>query len=1376
NTSVRIAFSAIDPVSGTWFTRYNISDSATPPDNGTDSYWSNYTISVGYSTAGIHYLHYYSVDNANNTETTKSSAIKIDKQAPVTSFALTGTHTARSDWNNTAVGITLSAVDAGGSGNKYTRYMLTTSPTPPLLTDSGWTNYAGTFTYAVEGTHYLYFYSMDYALNNETIVACPCPIRIDTSAPPTTTAIISGDLPAREWNNTSVRIAFSAIDPVSGTWFTRYNISDSATPPDNGTDSYWSNYTIPVDYSTAGIHYLHYYSVDNANNTETTKSSAIKIDKQAPVTSFALTGTHPAGSDWNSTGVGITLTAVDAGGSNNKYTRYMFTDSLTPPLLTDSGWSTYGGTFTYSVEGTHYLHFYSMDYALNNETIVTCPCPIRVDMGAPTIPQPVISGVRGTNGWNTTLVTITFNPSSTTSGINNSWYRYYYQDTTPLNRPANTSGNVINVPSDGNYTVEFYTDSNSGNLASARLNIKIDTFAPVTSNTTLSGTQGTNGWYITPVSFDIGASDASGIAEASGVKNMTYVFNHTGVANTSVLKQASALPWHITEATEGISCYYFYSWDNAGNNGTLRNLTIKIDTKEPTTASTINGIPGKNGWNITNVSMFLTPTDSPGTVISATYYRINGQGADPFTLYTGPVTISDERNSTVEYYSVDEAGKEEMVNARNVLIDRTKPTTTIILNGSEGISGWFNSSVIINLTATDNANGSGVNSTNLSSTNINSFTRYDGNVTISSEGITTIYYYSTDNASNPEIIHSQAIKIDKSAPVTTNSTIGALDPDGWYTSDVSVMLTPTDTGGSGSKSTWYRVNGGTYLLYAPFQLTTEGNNTVEFFSTDNAGNNETPQRMQIKIGKSLPHTICTLSGTTNGNGAYTSDVSVNLTATEDGPGIDYLCYNLNGGLFTTVAGNNTTFKLTGGTYVIKYFAVDRIGRHESTNNTTVTIDRIAPVTTASLNRTATNGWYTSDVNVTLTATDSGIGVDFVRYSTNGGGYTVIPSGTTLTIVDNGTTTIRYYAVDKAGNSENIANCVVKIDKAPPTMSARVLSGTLLGDTSWYTTNVTVELSAADSVSGPARIVYNVSGSGDNTIAGNVYYVPVTLEGNVTIWFHAIDNAGNAGAPQSFNLSVDRNPLTTNCTLTGTKGNNDWYSTKVTVNLTAGDRLSEVNYTEYSFDNVNWINYTGPFEYGLNGIGTIYYHSKDIQGYVEPIRTRQLKIDLTDPQAICTLSGTQNAQGRFTSDVTVSLSGSDQSGIVQIQSSYDGSTWEMYTGPFVVPNGSSKLILYRAWDNAGRVGGNQTWIFFVNDAGQPTPTPTPTPTPGPDQIATITPEPTATPTPGPTGTPTTGPPPTPTEITSVPGFTVMAAFAALAGAMAIAVRNRQGRKK
>ena len=101
----------------------------------------------------------------------------------------------------------------------------------------------------------------------------------------------------------------------------------------------------------------------------------------------------------------------------------------------------------------------------------------------------------------------------------------------------------------------------------------------------------------------------------------------------------------------------------------------------------------------------------------------------------------------------------------------------------------------------------------------------------------------------------------------------------------------------------------------------------------------------------------------------------------------------------------------------------------STAAVDVVIDKTPPVTTCNLTGTAgDNGYYTSNVSVSLAAADAASGIYRTYYQLNGGSWNV---GTSLSIPNEGTNTLKYYSVDNAGFVEATKEVTIKIDKTAP---------------------------------------------------------------------------------------------------------------------------------------------------------------------------------------------------------------------------------------------------------------------------------------------------------------------------------------------------------
>jgi Bacterial alpha-L-rhamnosidase C-terminal domain/Bacterial alpha-L-rhamnosidase 6 hairpin glycosidase domain len=152
--------------------------------------------------------------------------------------------------------------------------------------------------------------------------------------------------------------------------------------------------------------------------------------------------------------------------------------------------------------------------------------------------------------------------------------------------------------------------------------------------------------------------------------------------------------------------------------------------------------------------------------------------------------------------------------------------------------------------------------------------------------------------------------LDSNAPTTTASVTPAA-PDGhngWYVTSPKVTLSATDdAGGSGVASTSYTIDGGATQTYsAPFTVD-DGTHTVQFWSTDNAGNVETAHTITLKVDTTEP-----VVGYTGNAGTYTpfQTVSIQCTATDPSPGsgIDpsaTSCADVNGPAYSFGLGPHT---------------------------------------------------------------------------------------------------------------------------------------------------------------------------------------------------------------------------------------------------------------------------------------------------------------------------------------------------------------------------------------------------------------------------------------------------------------------------------------
>ncbi len=312
--------------------------------------------------------------------------------------------------------------------------------------------------------------------------------------------------------------------------------------------------------------------------------------------------------------------------------------------------------------------------------------------------------------------------------------------------------------------------------------------------------------------------------------------------------------------------------------------SINLAGSSPTNASSVNWTVtfsenvvnvGSGNFSLANTGL-TSPSVSGVTPVSGSVYTVTastGTGSGSLGLNLSSIgAIADGAGNAL-------AGT---FTGQVYSIDKTAPVTTDN-TGAIG-NGWTRSTVVLALSPTDA--GSGVAHTYYSTDGSTpSAGSSEGTaITLSSDGIYTIKYFSVDTVGNTEAIETAGtqIRIDKTAPVTTDNT--ASIGSGVKTSPVTVTLSPSDSG-SGIAQTYYTINGsipttsssqGTSIV-----LSVDGTYTIKYFSVDNAGNTESVKTAGTQININLDPMVVDVSSTrTNGNYKAGTVIPVTVTFSE----------------------------------------------------------------------------------------------------------------------------------------------------------------------------------------------------------------------------------------------------------------------------------------------------------------------------------------------------------------------------------------------------------------------------------------------------------------------------------------------------------------
>jgi hypothetical protein len=279
------------------------------------------------------------------------------------------------------------------------------------------------------------------------------------------------------------------------------------------------------------------------------------------------------------------------------------------------------------------------------------------------------------------------------------------------------------------------------------------------------------------------------------------------------------------------------------NNANLSGLTLSSGTLSPVFSPATTSYSATVPNSTTSVGITPTVADSTATV------KVNSANATSgspsiVTLNPGPNPIA------VEVTAQDGTVKTYTVTVTMIISDTTPPVTTAVYSPNSS-TGWQISDTQLILSAADNISGVKITEYRV---NGGIWNVYAGPIMLTQNGIYTYEFRSTDNAGNVEITQSIVLKIDKTAPVTKYhfDPIYANDYSGrLYIKGYTTTLRATDNvSGSGVNTIQYRINGGTWIAYtSPFTVYAGVTHTVEYYSTDIAGNVESPiNKMDFDTG------------------------------------------------------------------------------------------------------------------------------------------------------------------------------------------------------------------------------------------------------------------------------------------------------------------------------------------------------------------------------------------------------------------------------------------------------------------------------------------------------------------------------------------------
>jgi len=1044
--------------------------------------------------------------NANNCTGQTNSAqasYTLDNTGPAVSAALTP---AANDagWNNGDVTVKWTATDAGSG----------VAAAQPFKSDHVTANGIATVTASGQTDRV-----------GNTGAGGSVTVRVDKAAP----AISASETKNADGTST---ISFTCTDSNSGGG----ESSGIASCVAEGTSPTSASKTVQPGATVKGA------ATDVAGNQTSITVTATPSDTTAPTITGGVTPT-PNAAGWNKADATVTFTCADnTGGSGVKS---CVADGTSPASASKTVSTETNGT---AVSGT------ATDNAGN---IAKSTVTVKLDKTAPSI-SAAADRAPNAAGWYNADVTVRFTADDALSGIANKTADKVLAEganqaaqgtaTDHAGNGAGTSLSGINIdktapvlsaafstawhtgdvvvdwsctdalsgpagqPADETVTGEGDNLSSTasctdkaGNTATKTVSgIKIDRTAPVTTASVAEANDA--GWYGDDVLVTLSGSDSlSGVAAT-----------HYSVDGGTV--QTYTSPFSVGEGQHSLT---YWSKDNAGNlEEAGAPLQLKVDKTAPTT-TVINPISPDSGWFVTSGIPVAFEASDAGSGIAVTYYTIDG--GEPQT-YGKPFTADLSTGvHTITYWSVDIAGNDEAkdsVKTTQVKVDTIAPSITGSQAPKANDAGWNNTPVDVTFTCTDADSG------------INGVAGCAGDTTLSNDGKGQVVKGdAVDVAGNRSTTNHGPVNIDQTKPTLVGVPADG-NGAGWHQGDVTVTWVGDDALSGIEPAT----------QPAPSTITGEGSNLGAGPVTikDTAGNTSDPASVSgIKIDRTAPVVAGAATTSPNAAGWYRNEVVVDFRCTDALSGVAYCPtskllksdgadQSVTSDPAKDVAGNVSAGKTVGG----------------------INIDGAAPTTSANNTCTPENGYCKGDTaDVVLTATDqAGLsGVKEIRYSIDGGAEQVAASSSTTVQVPlsgSGAGTIKYWAVDNAGNAETANAIALKWDNIAPTVSHSLSPAPNADD--WNNSDVTVTFTAKD----------DDKGSGVAGVTGPVTVSTETAGQVVT--GTAKDTAGNVGT-DSVTVKLDKTRPTISGAVTsgGTKTASGWYAGPVTVTFTCTDNLSRV---------------------------------------------------------------------------------------------------------------------------------------------------------------------------------------------------------------------------
>lgn len=758
----------------------------------------------------------------------------------------------------------------------------------------------------------------------------------------------------------------------------------------------------------------------------------------------------------------------------------------------------------------------------------------RVDTVAPSAPS--VSG--GTGLWTTAAVTIAAAGSADSGGSGVASYQHRSSANAGSTWSAAATGASAKVTADGTTWVQFRALDNAGNAspwapasADPAAEAMVDTLAP--SLPVLTGGTGTWQNVASATVQPTGTPADAG----SGFAGYQYRSSTDGGSTWSAPTAGAA----ATIAAEGSTLVEFRSLDALGNASgwTGTNGQVEID-RTPPTAPIVTG--GSASWQTgPTVTVSAAGSTDQGSGVTGYEYETSTNGGGTWSPATqgASAVVSTQGTTLVRFAALDGVLLASPWTQATVKLDLTAPSAPTVAGGS---STWANAaSGTVTASGSTDTGGSGLSGYQYRAS-------ADGGATwsaaamgssdaVTAEADTWVQFRSVDVAGNASAwtpaskTAAATVRLDRTAPTTPVASGGSA---GWSNA-ASITITATAADASSGVASYVHEtstnNGTTWTAPAngaSVVVPATGTTVVRFQATDGVGLTSAWSGIAaggtVQLDRTVPSTPASVSG---GSASWQLSAPATVAATgatdSGGSGLAGYQYrtSTDGGTTWSAAMAAPASISSDGTTLVQMRAIDGAGNTSATwtpaspgAGNTVKIDTTPP--TAPTLAGGAGGWSTAAsalVSASGSTDSPGSGVSGYQYetSTDGGStWSAAAPGASVPISAEGTTLVRFQALDVAGHTSAWVQTSVQLDRTAP--SAPTVTGGSLTWTNAASRTVTASAST-DAGSGLFGYQHRTSTDGGSTwtapTTGASLNVPA--EGETLVECQSIDNVGNVSA-------------------------------------------------------------------------------------------------------------------------------------------------------------------------------------------------------------------------------------------------------------------------